>query len=281
MISEATKENLRRKSAWVDKVQLHNGVPLWSLLEINPTELCTRACSFCPRSDSSFYPNQNLHISLALVQKIAAELYDLKYEGGISWCGYGEPLLTTNLVELVRAFEDFHQEIVTSGDGLTPKRIRDLADAGMRYFVVSLYDGPHQVEDFTERFAEAGFSEYLLRDRWHTEADQFGLKLTNRAGTVNVGPQDAVQPARPCHYLTYELLLDWNGDALLCPQDWHKHTKFGNARSESLFDIWTSKAMTKRRRQLMRDRVGLSPCAGCNVDGQLHGFNHIKEWQTK
>lgn len=279
MLNEATKENLRRKSAWVDRVQMHQGVPLFSLLEINPTELCTRACSFCPRSDPAFYPNQNLHMPVALARKLGDELRGLDYIGGVSFCGYGEPLLHPRLEDLTAAFAGIRCEIVTSGDGLTVERIKSLHDAGMSYFVVSLYDGPHQVEDFRSRFAAAGVEAYLLRDRWHNAADDFGLKLTNRAGAVTVGEQDAVDADKPCGYPSYEMLLDWNGDVLLCPQDWGKRVKFGNVQMQSLFEVWTSRAMTKRRRQLMRARGGLNPCAGCNVAGDLHGHNHIAAWQ--
>lgn len=283
MLTEATRQNLRRKSEWVDRVQLHNGVPLWSLLEINPTELCTRRCSFCPRSDPAFYPNLPLHMSLDLARKMAAELSALDYRGGVSFCGYGEPLLHPLFEDLVECFADFRCEIVTSGDGLNAARIARLADHGMDFFVVSMYDGPHQVEHFTAMFAEAGFGSagYILRDRWHTDVDDFGLKLTNRAGTVSVGNQDKVCAERPCNYLAYELLIDWNGDALLCPQDWHKRLRFGNAAQQPLVDIWTSKAMHKRRQQLFRGRTGLHPCAGCNVDGTLHGFNHVEQWRAR
>jgi len=279
-MNEATKENLRRKSAWVDVVQLHDGLPLPSLIEINPTELCTRACSFCPRSDPAFYPNQPLNMSVALAQKMGDELRALRFEGGVSFCGYGEPLLHPRLEDLVTAFAGLRREIVTSGDGLTPARIVSLAAAGMSYFVVSLYDGPAQVEDFKARFAAAGVGAYLLRDRWHTDVDDFGLNLTNRAGSVAVGNQDEVIVSRPCGYPAYEMLVDWNGDVLLCPQDWTKKVKFGNLGMQSLLEVWTSKAMSKRRRQLMRGREGLSPCAGCNVAGDLHGGAHISAWKA-
>lgn len=259
---------------------MHEGKPLWSLLEINPTELCSRSCSFCPRSDPAFYPNQPLHMSESLASAIAAELWSLDYKGGVSFCGYGEPLLHKHLEGLVKYFARFHVEIVTSGDGLTVDRIKSLVGAGMNYFVVSMYDGPHQIDIFKQRFAEANFDGYLLRDRWHTDADDFGLKLTNRAGTVTIGNQDAIEIGRPCFYLAYQLLIDWNGDVLLCPQDWHKRLRFGNVATESLLAIWNSKPMHKRRRQLMKDRVGLNPCQNCNVSGDLHGRAHAQAWRS-
>ena len=33
------------------------------IISINPTELCTRRCEFCPRADPNVYPNRNLNMS--------------------------------------------------------------------------------------------------------------------------------------------------------------------------------------------------------------------------
>lgn len=284
MLNEATRANLRRKSAYVDVVQMHNGKPLPSLVELNITELCNRSagsakpCVFCPRIDAAFFPNQKLHMSLTIAGKIASDLGEIDYRGTVVLCGYGEPILHPRLEELVKGFAGVRVEIVTNGDFLSAAKIASLSDAGVKFFIVSMYDGAHQVERLTAMFAEAGCTDYLLRDRWHTEADQFGLKLTNRAGTVEVGPQAPVDQSRPCHYPAYEMLIDWNGDVLLCPQDWHRKVRFGNVAGQSLLSVWTSPALHKRRRQLIDGRRCEAPCNGCNTDGTLHGFNHVPAW---
>lgn len=288
MLNAATAANLTRKAAFVDAVHMRNGVPMFSWLEISPTELCNRsagapkACSFCPRIDAKEYPNQPLHMSLTLAKKIADELRDIQYQGAVVLCGFGEPLLHPQIVELVRCFgHDVRLEIVTNGDRLNYGLIRDLIEAGCDYFAVSMYDGAHQAPRISALFSEAGYGPefYTLRDRWHGAQDDFGLKLTNRAGTITVGNQQPVDTTRACQYLAYELFCDWNGDILLCPQDWVKKVKFGNVMTDSLFDIWTSKVMHKRRMQLLRSRAGLSPCEGCNADGTMHGAEHAKAWR--
>ena len=40
-------------------------------IELNTTELCNRKCVFCPRHDSSVYPNRNLNMSVDTAEKIA------------------------------------------------------------------------------------------------------------------------------------------------------------------------------------------------------------------
>jgi radical SAM protein with 4Fe4S-binding SPASM domain len=280
MLTAATRRNLERKAFYVDHVQMHGGKPLFSWIDLSLTELCNRACVFCPRVDPAAYPNQPLHMSLGLVRKIASELEAIEYEGAVVLCGFGEPLLHPRLAELVACFRHVRVEVVTNGDRLTEANIRELVAAGVDYFVVSLYDGEHQIEHFQALFRTAGCSpdQFTLRDRWYGPEKDYGLKLTNRAGTVSVGNQEPVDPARPCFYLAYQLTVDWNGDVLLCVQDWHKKVRFGNLASERLIDIWHSSAMRKRRAQLLRGDRSSAPCATCNATGTLHGGNHAAAW---
>ena len=282
-ITEKTKSNIIRKSDFVDHVQYFgDGVPMFSWIDISLTELCNRVCSFCPRADGDVYPNQNLHISRTLLRKISDELKALKYEGGVVFCGYGEPLLHPHIYEIIKIFgSDIKTEIVTNGDRLTSAKIKKLFDAGLSYLCVSLYDGPEQINYFTQMFSDAGISadRFILRDRWHKEADSFGLKLTNRGGVIDFGPVIDILSPRPCYYLAYSMALDWNGDALLCVQDWQKKVKFGSAHGQSLESIWRSSRFSSARQKLMLGRREASPCRECNADGTLHGFNHVNEWQ--
>jgi radical SAM protein with 4Fe4S-binding SPASM domain len=287
MLTEATKENLRRKSAYVDSLQTYRGTPLPSWVDLSLTELCNRSagsarpCVFCPRIDPNFYPNQRLYMRLDLAHKIAYELKGLKYQGVVVLCGFGEPLLHPRLADLVRYFAPIRVEIVTNGDRLTPESIALLTDAGVKYFVVSLYDGPHQVDLLTKKFQDSQVSVgYLLRDRWHTAADGFGLKLTNRAGSVSVGDQPEIDQSKPCHYLTYQMTVDWNGDVLLCPQDWNKKIRYGNLATQSLISVWNDPQLHKRRMELLHGRQNKNPCSSCNTDGTLHGYNHAAAWRA-
>ena len=190
-VTEKTKLNILRKSDFVDKVQLDsNGNPLFSWLDISLTELCNRLCTFCPRIDKNFYPNQNLNFSISLAKKIADELHAMNYTGGVVFCGYGEPLLHPEIEKILEAFRGIHTEIVTNGDKLHASRVADLFSCGLSFLCVSMYDGPHQVEYFENMMREAGVDKerYILRDRWHTEEDSFGHKLTNRSGVMVFGP---------------------------------------------------------------------------------------------
>ena len=54
-----------------------------------------------------------------------------------------------------------------------------------------MYDGPEQVEKFTTMTKKANVPQdvIILRDRWYNADSDFGVKLTNRAGTIKAGKQ--------------------------------------------------------------------------------------------
>lgn len=273
--------NIKRKSAFVDSVQIVNEIPLFSWIDINPTELCNRTCEFCPRVDSSSYPNQNLNISLSLCKKINDELNKFKFEGGVVLSGYSEPTLHPELIQVIQILgHNVHLEMVTNGDKLTTDLVRDLFENGLDVLIVSMYDGPHQIEQFESLFQKAGISEgsYILRDRWYSIDEDYGVKLTNRAGVASEGNQGLVNVFQPCYYPFYSMMIDWNGDVMLCVQDWNKKVKMGNTYSDSLFDIWTSSGFRKYRNMLKKGKRILSPCNACNTNGTLHGGEHLKLW---
>ena len=284
-MNEATERNLKRKSQFIDNVQLVDGVPLFSWIDLNVTELCGRNCVFCPRHEGQ-YPNRNLNMSVGLAEKLAHELFFLDYEGTVVFCGFGEPTLHPEFAQLVEAFgrRNLNLELVTNGDSLDASRIAELFAVGIIFFAVSLYDGPEQLEHFQRMFEQAAVptSCYALRDRWYGAVEDYGLKLTNRAGKVNVGRQPSVNQSRPCFYTAYSTIIDWNGDVLLCPQDWHKQKVFGNVHDQSLFDIWkNSRDLSGMRTRLSQGKRTDFPCSLCNADGCLHGANHVEAWRKK
>jgi radical SAM protein with 4Fe4S-binding SPASM domain len=277
------KTNIERKSSYIDKVYLHNKVPLFSWLDLNLTELCNRKCEFCPRIDESIYPNQNLNINLKLCQKIHDELIHINYKGGVVLSGYGEPMLHPDIMQLIKILGNgVLLEIVTNGDTLTTRIIKEAYKNGLNLMIVSLYDGPHQIDHFNKIFQNANIPKdsYILRDRWYSKDVDYGVKLTNRAGMVTVGCQPIVDQNKSCNYPFYSMTVDWNGDVLLCLQDWNKKVKIGNINMDSLTSVWNSIGYKKFRKNLIKSKRIHSPCKECNTDGTLHGENHIKVWKS-
>ena len=117
-----------------------------------------------------------------------------------------------------------------------------------------MYDGPKQKVKFKKMIEEAKVPEdfVILRDRWHGADKDYGLKLTNRTGTINIGNQDELGVFTYCNYPSYSVLIDWNGDVFLCPQDWQRRVTTGNIMQEDFFNIWTGAALTKYRKKFIK-----------------------------
>ncbi len=279
------KKNLKRRSIIVDEdIRFFKGIPLPTWIELSLIDVCNRKCSFCPKSEPSVAPDTYQKMSRSLIDKLSLELKNLKYRGAITLCGYGEPLLHKDILYITNKLSEAAAvEIVTNGDVLTSKMLKNLYSANVSRVLVSMYDGPHQVEKFKKIIENSKVPSDLiiLRDRWYTDSDNFGVKLTNRTGTIKVGKQVSNSTYTKCYYPSYQFLIDWNGDVFLCPQDWQRRITMGNMMQEKVFDIWTGKILSKYRKELLKGKRNLSPCNTCNAEGTLLGKSHAKIWQEK
>ena len=277
------QKNLKRRTVIVDdNVYLHKDFPMPTWVELSLIDVCNRSCSFCPKADPKIAPDTYQQMTRALIDKVHDELKKIKYRGAIALCGYGEPLLHKDLNYIVKKLSNVAPvEIITNGDVLTSKKLQDLYLAKANKVLVSMYDGPHQIEKFTEMAKKANVPSelMLLRDRWYGAEQDYGVKLTNRAGTIKTGNQLETETYTKCFYPAYQFLIDWNGDIFLCPQDWQRRMAMGNMMQQSIFEIWTGKIMTRYRKNLLKGKRCDSPCKDCNAEGTLLGYKHAKIWK--
>jgi len=282
---ETIKKNIDRRKLIVDEgIKFFKDTPLPSWIELSLIDVCNRSCSFCPKSDENVAPDTYQKMSKKLIDKMHDDLKKINYRGALTLCGYGEPLLHKEIEYICKKLSKVSSvEIVTNGDPLNYKVIQKLYNANLSRLLISMYDGPEQVIKFKTMIKKSGVPEdfVILRDRWYTETENFGVKLTNRAGTISAGNQIGNDVHTVCYYPSYQFLIDWNGDIFLCPQDWQRRQAMGNMMQESLFEIWTSKIMKKYRVDLLNGKRVNNPCKSCNATGTLLGINHAKIWREK
>jgi radical SAM protein with 4Fe4S-binding SPASM domain len=280
---ETIKKNIERRSKFVDLVPLHKNFPMPTWVELSLIDVCNRKCSFCPKADDSVAPDTHQKMTRKIIDEIHDQLLEIHFSGTISLCGYGEPLLHKDISYIVKKLANVSKvEVITNGDVLSSKRLQELYLADVSKVLVSMYDGPEQIEKFKDMAKKANVPDDLmiLRDRWYDQYNDFGVKLTNRAGTIKTGDQVKLDKYKTCYYPTYQLLVDWNGNVYLCPQDWQRKVSMGNIMQETIYQIWTGSSLTKYRKNLLSGKRCNSPCKECNADGTLLGKNHAKNWLT-
>jgi len=256
------------------------------VVEVNPTELCNRTCVFCPRADPKIYKNRKKFMSRQTVENLAVGLQeiDFGYRGLISVSGFGEPLLNRDLEQIIGVLRQYLPgvliELICNGDFLEASVIRRFLSAGVNKILVNLYDGPEQVEEFEQRFWGVPQERYMLRHHYFGAELNYGLTLNNRTGLANFrGPlQEPAQ--RSCHVPFYKMMIDWNGNRLLCFNDWGRRADVsGNVNDQSVRDLWLSPDMERYRRCLLEADRSLTPCDTCDVVGTLHGEDAFRAFR--
>ena len=239
-------------------------------VEINPSESCTRKCSFCPRSNSKLYPSTHTRVSVELCEKIGRDLADIGFTNRVGFVGFGEPLLHKQLEECIAAIRLYNPklkylEINTNGDLLTAERIASLYEAGCNVIAVSMYD-----HDATVYFNDLkGDIPIQMIYRHHYDASiDYDLNIVNRKEIAF--KSDLLNIQKPCYMPFYKLFIDWNGDVLTCDNDWARTLTLGNVSEQSIRDVWLGKAYNEFKAKLLNGR-NHSPCNKCNACGTLRG----------
>tara|TARA_R110000868_G_scaffold311824_3_gene572776 strand:+ start:2661 stop:3494 length:834 start_codon:yes stop_codon:yes gene_type:complete len=243
-------------------------------VELNITELCNRTCSFCPRHDPKIYPNLNLNMSIATVNRIKDQLIENKFKGSIILSGFGESVLNKDIYKIVSILSDFSVEVITNGDTILNGKtsITQLFDSGLTTLTLNNYDNNHQLEKIA-----ASNKQIRLRNNYDDGGNHYEeYGFNNRGGVLW---KDNTSVNRPCYVSEYRIVFDWNGEVLLCTHNWNKDIKFGNINKRALVDIWYDSEFLKYRKALYSgDRTISESCKNCNIKGNLIGGEYADIW---
>jgi radical SAM protein with 4Fe4S-binding SPASM domain len=295
-----TDINISRLDSFIDNYlnknkKLPDGFPTFSSIEISINGACNRRCFFCPRVDKKNYPNILNSLNMDTFKNLIHDLKKINFDGRISFSGFCEPLLTKNLDAYVKFakenIRDLTIEIVTNGDPLLAKngeaRLKELFHVGLSNIRVSLYDGPHQVDLFESLKKKLSLTDdqFIIRKRYLGPDKSYGITISNRAGSVKLKNEvfelkELNEPLRqPCYYPFYKVLIDYNGDVLMCSNDWKKELSMGNITNQSIVTIWSDPKFLELRKKLINADRNHKPCNVCDVNGMLNGRRSFDEWK--
>ena len=279
-----------------DKPNLPSGFPPISSIELSINGACNRRCFFCPRVDENKYPNILDSLDIKVFERLVMDLRKINFDGRMSFSGFCEPLLTKNLDDYIKIIRSnlpkVQIEIVTNGDPILAKngvgRIKELYKVGLNNCRVSLYDGPHQIELFENIKKELKLNdeEFIIRKRYLGPEESYGITISNRAGSVEIKNEvfelKALEESlkQPCYYPFYKVLIDHDGDVLICSNDWKKELPVGNIKNESLIDVWSNSKFLSVRKKLMEGNRNHKPCNVCDVNGTLNGKKSFDKWKA-
>ena len=95
--------------------------PIRDSLYLNITNRCTNRCSFCTRQFSNYVMGHNLKLDAEPTrEEIISAMGDISEYDEIVFCGYGEPMLRTNLIKEIASIakeKGKKVRVVTNGQG--------------------------------------------------------------------------------------------------------------------------------------------------------------------
>jgi radical SAM protein with 4Fe4S-binding SPASM domain len=70
---------------------------------------------------------------------------------------------------------------------------------------------------------------------------------------------------KPCALIWQKMIVDWNGDVVLCCDDWNHSTVLGNLNKQTIEEIWRGEKLRKIREAHVKGEFWKVPlCSGCN-----------------
>lgn len=128
-----------------------------------------------------------------------------------------------------------------------------------------------------DKISKEELSEFF--DRWQGAADMVQVTGIHNWGDGIKGLRvtDEESSSRyPCALLWYSLVINWNGEATVCSVDWDTQIKVGDARNQTLHEIWNSPEIKRARlAQLKSDFSSYPVCRDCVI---WVSVGDLKEW---
>ena len=227
-------------------------------------------------------------MSIDTAKKINKDAKSISFAGEMYITGFGEPLLHKNICDIVEciAHDNDYQSvtIVTNGDRLTRDVVINLKSAGVTKIVVSMYDGPHQQSRVSDIIRDE--IPVTFRERYYSlgSKNNYGIENINNRSGLTVGGQIKEPLNKPCYIPFNKCQVDWNGDILICDQDWGRRGVVGNINETSIGDVWVSAKMRAYREKLLNSNRCMSPCSTCDVTGDVYGkesFDAFRQFYSR
>lgn len=229
------------------------------IVELNLCNKCNGYCPYCPYKD----PNKFHQMSGEVFNRVMEICKDSNITQ-VNIGGYCEPTYHTNLTTFVsRLVPNVRVDLSTNGTNIYV--LFELLKHDMDFSIHrlggqdDLYYTTFNV--LTKTLDLSGTSYHINDHKTMTKLSRCGLLPQLKDGCLEVETDHS--------YITDRLTIDYNGDVLLCCNDWSKY-KFGNIMVDDLRDIRNRKYnyLSNMRREC--DPETNYPCFKCE-----HGIERI------
>ena len=270
-------------------------------LQIEPTSVCNYRCVFCYQTDNAFTLRRNGHMGMMDLDLFKSLIDQAQgHCEAVTLASRGEPLVCRDIEAMLSYCRDkfLGFKMNTNASLLDERRCHAILQSGMTTLVFSadaaaepLYSQLrvggklHRVVANIRKFQEIRAKHYpdsrlitrvsgvkVQDDQDLDEMEAFWGELVDQVAFVAYNPWENtyLMPVNdlstPCSDLWRRMFVWFDGTVNPCDVDYKSTLSVGNAREQSLSEIWQSKAYGRlREAHLSGRRCAVSPCNRCTL----------------
>lgn len=272
-------------------------------LKVELTEGCNLYCDFCGLQGIREGPGGPYKfMSVATADKIGELMAKAEWNPRIEMAMHGEPTMNPNRVNIIAALRDHLPRasimMTSNGGGLLPDpfdKIQAMMDAGLNILALDDYDYVNIVdkiekEVICERYPEnPDANPYRRRPKDSlvvimpdisatAEGVHSANIISNHCGAA--GPRNQRKQGKRCARPFRELAITWDGEVVLCCNDWRREFTVGNVNNVSdIRTLWDHPAMHSIRKYAYHGQRTIGPCDGCDSHSHRCGLLPDKKGQ--
>lgn len=233
----------------------------FSIVEIEINTECNRKCPYCPNSvyDRGDKKNKKF-MKKELFESIIDQLSKINFNGKLHPHLYGEPLLDFRLIELLTYAQKklplAKIEIFSNGDFLTLELYKILE--GLKIDRIKITNHSNKTQKNIEEIIN-----YRNANNCSITFDYISLNtFYNRGGLTEPAHKKKITYCLlPTRYLT----IDYDGNVILCCNDYFSSVKFGNLNKQSLTEICNDRYYAKTRKDIRKGVFKHGICKNCET----------------
>jgi MoaA/NifB/PqqE/SkfB family radical SAM enzyme len=261
-----------------DRIQ--EAIDFPEVILIDNCNACNLKCTMCDHKNMQKYRKTQI-MDMDLYKKIIDEISVEKPGARVWEIFFGEPFLCRDMAERIRYAKDKGlSDVVLNSNGVLmfKEKAREVVKAGLDAMYVGIdsvssdvydkirvggnfSDAVRNVLDYRDLLVEHGkpgqklFVQFVVSDINEHEVEKFRDFWAREGVNVKVRPkvswaglveasnlqENAFVDRKPCYWLMRGINICADGETALCAVDVHCRVKCGNARENSIKDIWQGK----------------------------------------
>jgi len=275
---------------------------------VENTNICNADCVFCPHKKMK---RKTGVMPMGLFKKIVDECANTEI-GYVTIYGFGEPLLDNKFVEKVKYAKEKGLSRVTTNTNaafLTKDKAKVIIEAGLDEIYLSFDAATKETyrkirpnlnfENVTKNilslieekkssqlkkpliylsFVESEINRYeagVYERKWRDLVDGISFSIAhNWTGEVNFGCAEESFFRDPCRLLWTDMVVSWDGKVPLCCNDYENKIILGNAKEQSIAEIWGGEKLKKIREKHQKGEFkDIAICSSCQ-----YNYHHKSPW---